>query len=314
MFFFKNKKRKQDKIVLRKRSSQIKRRSADEPVKFSRMLFYFLALLFCGAAVYVFIFSAFLEIKTIGVSGTKELAGEDILKDLKLSLGGKYLGLVPKNNFILVSKNKLEKNLSEHFRKIKSLEVKKKFPDALLLNIEERKSLILWCSGGPCYIVDESGYAYAGIDLDSPKVVQNNLIALIDTGARPVIVGERILNEEYVSFLISLREEIGKGTGINVNTEWRTPSIVAEEVEIDTEEGWRLYFSENIKPEKAIRTLKTFLDEEIGKEKRNELEYVDLRVENKVYYKLKNTEESKSKDQLAGKDINREMEEKKKIN
>lgn len=295
MFFFKNKKRKQDKIVLRKSASRIKRRSADEPVKFSRILFYFLAPLFCGVAIYIFIFSSFLEIKTISVNGTKELAGEDILKDLKSSLGGKHLGLIPKNNFILVSKSKLEKDLAGHFRKINSVGVKKIFPDILAVDISERRSLILWCSGGPCYIIDENGYAYIGIDLDSPEVVQNNLIELVDTGARPITIGEKILNEEYVSFLISLREEIRKNAGININTKWHTPSMVAEEVEIDTEEGWRLYFSGNVKPEKAIRTLKTFLDEEIGGEKRSKLEYVDLRVENKVYYKLETkTEERKN--------------------
>lgn len=297
MFFFKNKKRQQDKIVLRKSASQIKRRSADAPVKFSRILFYFLAPLFCGMAIYIFIFSSFLEIKKISISGTKELVSEDIFKDLESSLGGKHLKFIPKNNFILVSKNELEKNLADHFRKIKLVVIKKIFPDTLAVDISERKSLILWCSGGPCYIVDENGYAYIGIDLDSPEVVQNNLIELVDTGARPITIGEKILNEKYVSFLISLREEIGKNAGININAEWHTPSMVAEEVEINTEEGWRLYFSGSVKPEKAIRTLKTFLDGEIGEERRSKLEYVDLRVENKVYYKLETkTEEQKNRE------------------
>jgi hypothetical protein len=42
----------------------------------------------------------------------------------------------------------------------------------------------------------------------------------------------------------------------------------------------------------SIGTLKTFLDKEMDQEKRRKLEYIDLRAENKVYYKFKDQEEN----------------------
>lgn len=306
MFLFQ--KKQQDKI-LRKNPPRVKKRREEAPVRFSRIAFYFLFLVFLGVAAYVFFFSPFLEINTIAISGTKNLSRENIFNDIRSEYGGKYLKFIPKNNLILVSNKRIERNIADHFRKIKSVEIRKIFPDTLQVNIEERKSLILWCAGGPCYIVDERGYAYTGIGLDSPEVSQNNLIKLVDNSAQPVIMGEKILNEDYIIFLMNLREELSK-TDVSINDEWNTPSLVAEEVEIKTQEGWRLYFSEKVIPDKALRTLKTFLEEEVPAEKKSQLEYVDLRVENRVYYKLREDETTQPEIKEVG-GSNEEVEEKK---
>lgn len=271
-------------------------------MKFGRVVFYLLLILFLGITAYILIFSAFMRVENCVLSGTNELPHGDVLKKAKGSLEGNFFGFIPRDNFFMVSGKKISRELTAEFKKIKNVEVKKIFPQSVIINITERKSLIVWCSGppdgeagGPCYILDEQGYAYTGTDLDSPEVVQNNLIKIIDTSARPVILGEKILSEEYMRCLINLREEIEKASIVGITSEWTTPSIVAEELEISTQEGWKIFFSAKITPGKAIRTLKTFLEEEMDSEKRGKLEYVDLRVENKVYYKLKNEEEGKQK-------------------
>ncbi len=284
MFFFR---KKEDKII-RRASLPVGRRRNDKPLKFGRVVFYLLLFLFLGITAYVLIFSAFMKVKNCVLSGTSELSHDEALRKAKSSLEGNFFGFIPRNNFFLVSRERIKRSLTNEFKKIKEVEIKKIFPQTLIVNIAERKSLIVWCSAGPCYILDEQGYAYTGTDLDSPEVVQNNLIKIIDTGARPVILGEKILSEEYIRYLINLREETEKASVAGINSEWITPSIAAEELEIITREGWKIFFSAKITPVKAVRTLKTFLEEEIDEEKRKKLDYVDLRVENKVYYKLKN--------------------------
>ncbi len=289
MFFLR---RKQNKIIRREFRLLAKRRRDDAPPKFGQAVFYLLSLLFLGIAVYVFVFSLFTRVENLVLSGTSELSYDDVLKKAKGSLEGKFLGFIPRDNFFMVSRKKISRELAAEFKKIKSVEITKVFPQSVIINITERKSLIVWCSGGPCYILDEQGYAYTGTDLNSPEVIQNNLIKITDTSARPVTLGEKVLSEEYVRYLIDLREEIEKGSTVKTTPEWMTPSAVAEEVEIFTQEGWRMFFSAKIPPAKAVRTLETFLNEEIDLEKRGKLEYADIRVENKVYYKLKNEESS----------------------
>lgn len=290
MFFFRNKKRQQDKLVVRKKSSEIIRRSTDKPLKIARVIFYCLSPLFFLAAAYAVFLSPFLEIQKIKISGTSELSQEEVFNEVKSLYNGKYLKLIPKSNLILFSEKQAENSLLDHFRKIKSAEVKKIFPGVLSVRIEERKSLILWCSGEECFIIDEKGVAYTRVDLNSPEVSQNNLIKVVDTSARPVVIGEDILSEDYVIFLMSLREELKKNSDFSISGEWKTPSTVAEEAEAAASEGWRIYFSAKIPPAKSMRTLKTFLQEEMKDGKREKLEYADLRVENKVYFKLKEEE------------------------
>lgn len=58
--------------------------------------------------------------------------------------------------------------------------------------------------------------------------------------------------------------------------------------------GFLILTDENISPEKTGKVLRAILLEEIGSEKISNLEYVDLRLENKVFYKFKNSFEEDS--------------------
>jgi cell division septal protein FtsQ len=290
MFFFRNKNKINERVVLRKKPVTVKKRCEEEHVKASRILFYALTLIFIGVSIYILLFSDYLKIQSISITGLKDLDYDTTMNFVKTQIDGKYLGIITHDNYFAVSGQRLEKSLMDEFKKIKTVKVQKIFPGTLMVEITERNSLILWCTGEQCFIVDDDGDAYAPIALDDPEVQQNKLIKIVDTSARPVDVGEKILSNDYVSYLSELSQEIGK-SGFEINDQWSTPSLVAEEVEVVTNEGWHILFSSKIDPEKSLRTLRTFLDETI-KDKRGELDYVDLRVENKVFYKLKGEEQS----------------------
>lgn len=53
-----------------------------------------------------------------------------------------------------------------------------------------------------------------------------------------------------------------------------------------TSEGWRIIFENSSSPEKLALLLFNILDKEI-KDQRQNLDYIDLRLENRAYYKLK---------------------------
>ncbi|EKD46470.1 MAG: hypothetical protein ACD_67C00227G0001, partial [uncultured bacterium] len=54
--------------------------------------------------------------------------------------------------------------------------------------------------------------------------------------------------------------------------------------------GLEIYFSMQFPLESAIDSLKVVLSKEIPEEKRGDVEYIDLRDENKVFYKFKSVE------------------------
>lgn len=255
-----------------------------------RIIFDVLLAAFLATAAYILFFSSYLQINRLFIDGIEELDYQKVIAEINSNFEGKYLKIIPRNNFILISQNRLKNDLMEKFKKIESIEVEKRFPNAILIKIKERKALMLWCSGGPCYIVDEKGYAYSGADFESSEIQENNLIRLVDISARPVPLGDEILSPEFVQFTLGIKDKLDEELGIGIDDEYLTRSAVAEEVQVKTSEGWDIYFNSQISLDQSINTLKLFLDEKISSDDRSKLEYVDLRVEDKVYYKFKDGE------------------------
>jgi cell division septal protein FtsQ len=283
-------KKKKDNKVVTKRTAGIKKRSSDNPRKFSRFLFYFLTVSFFSVSIYVFFFSDFCRIKRIEITGNVDLSSSQIDDFIKSKIEGRYWKVFPRDNFFFISSSSIEKALLDNFKKIRIANISKFYPDSIKIKIAERKSLLIWCSRDICHVLDEEGTAYDRIELDSPLIQQNDLIKLVDLSERSVEEGENILDRDSILFLTGLKEEIEKSQIIAPDTDWKTPSPVSQKFEVESKEEWKIFFSAKVDHHKALRTLKIFLESEIGEEKRKDLEYVDLRVENKIFYKLKEEE------------------------
>lgn len=255
------------------------------------IVFYTLLVCFVGVLVYVLFFSLYLNVANVTISGTKELNSQEIQQVVNDSLQGKYLGLIPKNNFLFVSQDKIENLLSENYKKIRSLRVSKKFPDTVNIDIDERKALLVWCSAEKCYLLDENGAAYGEADFSSPELTGNNLLQINDTSGREVIVGTNVIEPSYEQYVLSIKDAMS-AVGFETTGQYYTPSRMAEEINVKTSQDSALYFSTQFPLESAMRTLSTVLKKEIPEDKRGEIAYIDLRNENKAFYKFKNVEPS----------------------
>lgn len=256
-----------------------------------RAVFRILFSLFAALVFYVLFFSPFLEVKEIRLEGVSELSYNDVYRKISSYLEGKYFNFVPKNNFILIFPDRIKKDLQNDFKKIGEIEVRKVFPDEIAVKIVERKALLVWCSG-KCHIIDENGYAYTEADFESEEIKQNHLVNITDMSAKPVSMGQKVLSEDYINFAISLKEKLENEVEIKIKNEYQTQSKLAEEIRVMSEDGWGIYFSTAIPLEDNLQALKTFLEKEMAGKDRSKLEYVDLRAENKVYYKFKDEEQT----------------------
>ena len=300
MFWKKNKKIKRQNLeerAPRKRKSFFEKQEEKVPNKlFSKIIFRFVLLVFLGSVTYVLFFSPFLEIKKVDLEGIVELNYDDVYGKIGEILNKKDFRFISRSNLILLPSDRIKVQLQNDFKKISGVEIKKIFPDSVIVKIIERKALLMWCSAGPCYIVDENGYAYTWADFESEEVKQNNLLSIVDNSGKSFPAGEKILDEDYIKFVISLKDELEKETEIKITNEYHTDSKMAEEVRVKTEEGWEIFFSTALPMEDSIQTLKTFLEKEMADKDKSKLEYVDLRAENKVYYKFKNNEQNNSEE------------------
>jgi len=255
---------------------------------FLRMTHYFLVLVFLVILGYVFLFSSFTDIKKISVQGTDFSEKEIIEKELILLMEQKRWKIFSVGNFFVFSSRQAEAKIKSRLEKISFCAVKKKFPDEIKITVRERENLLIWCSAGPCYLVDEEGYAYRGVE---EEFFSENLVKIINKNAEPVSVGDKILEEEYLRFISEFNAKLPEFSELGLPSVYETDFAVAGEMSAMTKNGWMVYFNCKVSPDISLRVLKTFLKNNQLYGEENRLEYVDLRAGNKIFYKLKDEEE-----------------------
>lgn len=268
-----------------------------EKKRLSRLIFYFLIFIFGAVLVYILIFSSFLQIKKITVRGLDKLDYAKVMEGINNTLYQKYFGLIAKNNILLIRSQELESALAKDFKKISSVKVQKIFPETLVISIQERQALLVWCSGEECWMVDENGFAYASADFNSPEVTENNLIVVRDASRSPMVFDRAVLKPEIVDFLLAMRKEAHAILDLDLNREFETPKSVSGDIVATTSEGWKIMLNKDLGAKKEVEMLQIVLDQNVGQDKRADLEYVDLRTEGKVYYKLKNATSEEAPDE-----------------
>lgn len=264
---------------------------------FRRFLFWNVFLVFASTTIYVVFFSPFLAVSNIEIEGVEFIGKDDIAGEIKDELNGKWCSFVPGNNLVVISRKQLERAVESEFRRIKTVKVSKFFPDTLEVKVEERKALLIWCGNDKCYVLDSEGRPFQEADFDSKEVKENNMVVLADTSGEEVRWGQRILSSEYMQFAVALNDALGNNLPVEIDKSifFTTPSRAAEEIAVKTKEGWNIIFSSTVHLDDSMRALQLILKKELPAGTRSFLEYIDLRADNKVYYKFK--EEEKTNEQ-----------------
>ncbi|EKE21215.1 MAG: hypothetical protein ACD_7C00310G0010 [uncultured bacterium] len=246
-----------------------------------------LFVLFFGVALYAFIFADFMEVDDIKVTNSGIIAREDIDNFISQEIDGKYFKIISKRNFVFFGVNNLERKLKSNFKKIKLASVKRIFPNKANIEIQERNLILSLCSRGACYFIDERGYAYERMNPNQSPANQSEIIELIDESGKEIRENEYVLLPSYIEFIVAIRDELKNDTNVEILNQYRTRSRISEELIVQTKNGWDIYLNAKIPIEKSIQTLKTLLNRHLLLRDLHELEYIDLRSENKVFYRMK---------------------------
>jgi hypothetical protein len=273
-------------VVVRESSSQ-----AEVDVQKSRntvfsRIYMFLWIVFFCVTAYVIVLSPFLRLDTLHIDGTVDISAQSVEQFVQSELSGKYFGIIPKNNLLFFSLARIESAIKTHFKKIRIADVARVFPHTVEVHIQERKTLLLWCSSETCFYVDEEGYAYAPVDEAQLYTRSEGFLRIIDTSAQPIGTDDPLLDREFVQFCLDIREALQQDLGIETEADSFTTSRFSDELSLKTKEGFVLHVNVRIPLQKSIQTLRLLLKKEISEERRQRLKYIDIRTENRVYYSV----------------------------
>ena len=231
------------------------------------MIRYYFVLFFILLLVYIFLFSPIFRIQALEMSGNKEINTEHIKNNFDYK------------NIFLYTKDKIEKDLIQKFPKISNIEISKNLiKRTLKLNIEERERLGIVCKEEKCFYIDKQGFIFE----DAPQTSGFLILLIKDFSQREYFLGDQIFEEKTINFIYEIREDIFPETGIRV-LEFNIASFPVIELKAMTNEGWYILFDLTRDIKTQLLSLKAALQEKI--KDRKGLEYIDLRIENRVYYK-----------------------------
>lgn len=233
-----------------------------------------------------------LRISEVQVVGNKVISSEDVRQTAQVILSQKYGKLIPKDNALIFPKKALMKKLTATYPRFSSIEFSQPSLKTLEVSVSERSPYALYCGAATntdetnvCYFLDEQGYIFDRAPSFSSGVYF--VYALEKPLEKPV--GQNFLTPEIFA---SLKDFVESTHSLGL-----TPlalSLDAEHYKLYLKNGgvmqWKrsddlsLIYSnlESFLNEKSIKADKTFL---------SEVAELDFSTPNKVFYKLKPSDE-----------------------
>ncbi|MFA5994248.1 MAG: FtsQ-type POTRA domain-containing protein [Parcubacteria group bacterium] len=253
---------------------------------YTRLAAWLLGLIFLGVTIYSFFFSHLLMVTAVDIRGTENLSAKELLEIVSDNMAGKMGSLVRRNNLLVVDVRKMEMDLLDKYKIIKQVQIIKQFPDRLIVTLEERQSQLVYCVSGECFVIDEEGRAYASADFERGELGEKNLIVLRDDSSKRIMPDNFLMDLDFMRFVLSIESQL-QMEDIPIKKEFSTPILISGDVRVETEAGWKIYFNKNLGVKGGIEMLKTVLKNSIPEDQIKDLEYVDVRLADKVYYKMR---------------------------
>lgn len=254
-------------------------------------------LLFLGALIgglYFFIISDFFKIKNIVVSGNDYIVSASIINEFQNIILEKKLIILKNDNLNLLNLVDAKQKLMGKFPRIESLEIIKNHPDKISINIQEKEVAEILCNGSKeelggvktlnykfseCFFVDKHGVAF-----DMAADTQGFLILkILDLRGTNIEMGKKVLDLNLMEFVKKLKSDL-RGS-VNSNIKFLILDHPAQREIVAMVDDWKIIFDVSGDIGKQLMVLKRVMEGEI-KQQRDKLEYIDLRIEGRAYYKL----------------------------
>lgn len=271
-------------------------------------LFFLLAILLSWLALVIYL--PYFHVNKIVYYGLDIIQKEEIENYIKTNYLESW-GILPHNSYFLISTGKID-NLLDKKYSLNRLEVRKKFPNTLEVDLEEKMSSVIYDNGEKYFLLDNEGTVlkilgetgviiqptFATTTSDSAS---STLLAVLNTnihkpdylkiksnfGNYPIIFDTRylpvtekqnnILSPKIIASTIAWRDQLEK-EGIASTKYFITENPLAGLGGI-TNKGWTVYWQPDADLNLQIQNLKIVLKSE------QVTEYIDLRFGERVYWK-----------------------------
>jgi len=236
-----------------------------------------LILIIFGGIFYLIFFYPLFQIKEIEISGNQKIFKENLENFLKEKINQNFLFFSSTKSIFLINFSQIKKELFKNFPQIDEINLKRKFPNSIVLQINEKKPVAIFCKE-ECFFIDEEGIIFES------TLIEPNFFILKKEIKGEIILGQEVIKKEQISKILEIDSKLKNELKILT----KEILVVSEErFNVKNLENWQIYFNFKENLDWQLTKLRTVLEKEIPHEKRKNLEYIDLRFGNFAPYKYK---------------------------
>lgn len=279
--------------MIRRRKGRARLGKRKKKVFLVQVFFTFIILILFVAAIAWLVRIPQINIDIVEVSGNVITESESLQEIVDDELRGAYALLIPRSNIFFYPKRTIGLRVTELFPIIKEANVSFVDFHTIAIEIKERVPFGLWCGvteslaeqeDAQCFYLDKEGYIFAKSPNFSGDVFFRYYGPLDATFAITDPLGTQYLPVTqflgYSLFFEALRD-------LQV-----TPVVLVKDTSLDLhlrfEGGAVLLFGANQNLNTVLENLKSILDSDtFSTQGMKDVEYIDLRFGNKVFYKTK---------------------------
>ncbi|MBL7150227.1 MAG: cell division protein FtsQ/DivIB [Candidatus Pacebacteria bacterium] len=182
----------------------------------------------------------------------------------------------------------------EKFLQADSVNLERRLPATLIVEIQERLPLGVWCeveedkSSSPpfaatreaedCFYIDKEGIIFE----ENPP--RTGFIISPEEQRTQVFLGEKVIEKVLLESIFEIQRKLKESLKINIE---EIIILEKEKINAKTFEDWEIYFNPTGDINWQLTKLSLVLEKEIPPERRKDLEYIDLRFGNFAPYKYR---------------------------
>ena len=230
------------------------------------------------------------SIQSVTVVGAQQVSPRLVSEYAQTILDDGSYHFLSRKNILLYPGVAIERAIANYFPRIASASVSR--PDFsstdLVVTVTERQLFALWCaSPDTCYQMDNGGFIFASASSTSATSTEYIFHGGIATSTSPI--GQTFVSA-HLPALTALLTELGQagftpdGASVDNDTDFSVP----------LQSGYLIKGSFGENADTLVKNLQLVLGSDALQGNTDQLEYVDLRFGDRVYYKLKGEAEATS--------------------
>lgn len=224
--------------------------------------------------------SPLLAITSITINGSFPISADPMADTIKAQLEKKRLIIGTERNILLFSKTDFIAHVKTSYA-VNNIQIKKSFPHTLEISIDETPRSAIWIARGINFAVDGQGKI-----LGAAQSIKPNDIQLYSTANIFPSTGDQVIEPRMLKLMSDLSENVQLKT-LGIDYISIGDDRAAHKIAIKTKKGFEIILDPSGAVYQQLNSLDKILTQIVPADKISTLEYIDLRFENRIFYKAR---------------------------